>query len=101
MPIQLPWMTLPVAAAPESVDALVGAAGDDVAGARRADRVAGGEDLDAGAVVGEVGGRGRRSSPMMLLRSTLPVARAGSMVAFPKLQELIQGRPITYPGRSW
>ena len=28
------------------------------------------------------------------------VSFAGSMVAFAKLQELIQGRPITYPGQQ-
>ena len=29
------------------------------------------------------------------------VSFAGSMVAFAKLQELIQGRPITYPGQQF
>ena len=51
---------------------------------------------------------GRRATPKLdiavaIVLSALigSISFAGSMVAFAKLQELIQGRPITFPGQQF
>ena len=44
--------------------------------------------------------QGRLAIAIMLSALIGAVSFSGSMVAFAKLQELIQGRPITYPGQQ-
>ena len=50
---------------------------------------------DAGRLHGDV------SVAIVLAALIGSISFAGSMVAFAKLQELIQGRPITYPGQQF
>jgi NAD(P) transhydrogenase subunit beta len=50
----------------------------------------------------EPGTLGLRTSASIVLSGLIgSVSFAGSMVAFAKLQELIKGRPITYPGQQY